>query len=388
MTLTSRRRLELAAYALFIAAVMTAPAFLDPFWLNRLAKYLVYGMLGAAVALSWGYAGILNLGQGLFFGAGAYMLAMSLKLASQTSLQQGSDTPVPDFMLWNAEPGAKTDLCCINKASFLWIPFQSQWFGVSMGIVLPVAVATLLGLIVFKKRISGVFVSVITLALVLLVRLLVIDAQPLTNGFNGLTDLGWFKIGDFEFDPYIVPTYYLVAGTLAVVLAAARLLVETRAGLILQAIRDDANRARYLGFDVPVYQTFFFAVSAGIAALAGMLYVIVAEFASPTFMDLTFSITMVVWAAVGGRASLLGACIGAILINTVSATVSETEAFVEAWKAIIGLIFVFVVLYLPHGLAGLAHDGTDWLVRRLGGLRGGTAPVSRPADSVQQQPAE
>ena len=117
------------------------------------------------------------------------------------------------------------------------------------------------------------------------------------------------------------------------VLVVARLLIETRAGLILQAIRDDQNRARYLGFDVPRFQTFFFAVSAGIAAIAGMLYVIAAEFASPTFMDLSFSISMVVWAAVGGRASILGACIGAILINTLTATVSETKGFAEAWKA-------------------------------------------------------
>ena len=142
-------------------------------------------------------------------------------------------------------------------------------------------------------------------------------------------------------------------------LAGARLLIETRAGLILQAIRDDQNRARYLGFDVPVYQTFFFAVSAGIAGLAGMFYVVVSEFASPTFMDLTFSITMVVWAAVGGRSSILGACIGAIVINMISATVSETEGFAEAWKVIIGLIFVLVVLYLPRGFAGLAHDLVD-----------------------------
>jgi urea transport system permease protein len=205
--MTAKRSVDIAVYALFIAAVVVAPAFLDQFWINRIAKYLVYGMLGIAVALSWGYAGVLNLGQGLFFGAGAYMLAMSLKLASPTSLQQGSDKPVPDFMLWNAEPGAKTDLCCINQASFLWIPFQSQWFGILMGVVLPVALATVLGLIMFKKRISGVFVSIITLALVLLVRLLVIDAQPITNGFNGLTDLGWLSIGGFEFDPFTVPTY-------------------------------------------------------------------------------------------------------------------------------------------------------------------------------------
>src|SRR5580704_15710410 len=267
--MSEKQRIEIAIYLAFFALIMCAPLLLDPFWLNRIAKYLVFGMLGVAVALSWGYAGILNLGQGLFFGAGAYMLAMSLKLASPTSLQQGSDKPVPDFMLWNAEPGAPTELCCINKASFLWLPFQNQWFGVFMGLVLPVGIATIIGIIVFRKRISGVFVSIITLALVLLVRLVVIDAQPVTNGFNGLTDLGWFKVAGFEFDPYIVPTYYFVAIALCLVLASARLLIETRAGLILQAIRDDQNRARYLGFDVTVYQTFFFAVSAGIAHLHG-----------------------------------------------------------------------------------------------------------------------
>ena len=287
------------------------------------------------------------------------MLAMSLKLASNTSLQQGSDQPVPDFMLWNAEPGAPTELCCISKASFLWLPFQSQWFGVAMGVLLPVVLAAILGTIVFRKRIAGVFVSIITLALVLLVRLVVIDAQPVTNGFNGLTDLGTFTVAGLEFDPYSRASYYLVAGFLAVALIGSRLLVETRAGLILQAIRDDQNRARYLGFDVPVYQVFFFTVSAAISGIAGMLYVIVAEFASPTFMDLSFSITMVVWAALGGRSSLLGACIGALLINVIAATVSETETFVEAWKAIIGLVFVLVVLFLPRGLAGFGQDIAD-----------------------------
>ena len=376
--MTTKRKLEFLAYAVFIAITFMMPLFLDVFWLNRIAKYLVYGMLGVAISLCWGYAGILNLGQGLFFGAGAYMLAASLKLASPTSLQQGSDTPVPDFMLWNAEPGSLTDLCCITKVSFMWIPFQAQWFGIVMGLVLPVALAFLLGNIIFRKRISGVFVAIITLATVLLVRLLMIDAKPLTNGFNGLTDLGWFTISGFEFDPYLVETYYLVAVSLAVVLIATRWLVSTRAGLVLQSIRDNPNRARYLGFDVSSYQIFFFCVSALIAGFAGMLYVIAAEFASPTFMDLTFSITMVVWAAVGGRSSLLGACIGAILINVIEATVSETKMFVETWQAIIGLLFVLVVLFLPRGLAGLANDVTDRLL-------GGGNSVRR--NSTQEAPA-
>src|SRR6202041_1864463 len=179
--MSSKRRFEIAIYLAFFALIMCAPLLLDPFWLNRIAKYLVFGMLGIAVALSWGYAGILNLGQGLFFGAGAYMLAMSLKLASPTSLQQGSDKPVPDFMLWNAEPGAPSELCCITRASFLWLPFQSQWFGIAMGVVVPTVVAFLLGSWLFRKRVAGVFVSIVTLALVLLVRLLIINAQSVTN---------------------------------------------------------------------------------------------------------------------------------------------------------------------------------------------------------------
>ena len=360
-----KRKLEILSYALLIAAIMAMPLFMGEFWLNRIAKYLVYGMLGIAISLSWGYAGVLNLGQGLFFGAGAYMLAMSLKLASPTSLNQGSDQPVPDFMLWNAEPGAVTDLCCINPGSFLWLPFQAQWFGVVMAILLPVVIALALGYAMFSQRISGVFVAIVTLAMVLLVRLLVIDAQPITNGFNGLTDLAWFTVGGFEFDPYLAQTYYLIACSMVSVLLLTRWLVSTRAGLILQAIRDDENRARFLGFNVALYQTFFFAVSAAIAGFAGMLYVIAAEFASPTFMDLTFSITMVIWAAVGGRGSLIGACIGAILINVIEASISETEIFVEAWKAIIGILFVLVVLYLPRGLAGLANDLSDRVLARL-----------------------
>ncbi|WP_237479372.1 urea ABC transporter permease subunit UrtC [Lichenibacterium dinghuense] len=373
--MTAKRQFEIASYVLFIALILVLPAFLGEFWLNRIAKYLVFGMLGVAICLSWGYAGILNLGQGLFFGLGAYLMAMSLKLASNTSMQQGSDTPIPDFMFWNAEPGAKPDLCCITKTSFLWIPFQSQWVGLVMAVAVPTVAAAALGAVIFKKRIAGVFISIITLALVLLARLLVIDGQPLTNGFNGLTDLGSFTLGDFSFDSYGKPTYYVVATALALVLVGTRLLVETRAGLVLQAVRDDANRARYLGFDVPNYQVFFFAVSAAIAGLAGLLYVNVAEFASPTFLDLSFSITMVVWAAVGGRNSLLGACIGAILINMAEAGMSETQSLVESWRAIIGLIFILVVLFLPRGLAGLADDALGAL---LGRRRGRSVAASEP----------
>ena len=361
----ARTHIDVATYAAFVLLIMAAPVLLDEFWLNRIAKFLVFGILGVAISLSWGFAGILNLGQGLFFGLGAYMTAMSLKLAAPTSLRQGSRTPVPDFMLWNAEPGAPTELCCINHGSFLWVPFMHPWFGVAMSFALPALVAAGIGGVMFAKRISGVFVAIIMLALMLLVRLVLVDAQPLTNGFNGLTDLGDLTLLGIDFDPYSRATYYLVAGALALALLLTRLLLATRAGLILQATREEPARVRTLGFNVPAYQTFFFVVSALIAGLAGLLYVTVAQFASPTFMDLSFSITMVVWAAVGGRASLLGAAIGAILINVVEANVSEGLGLVQAWRAVIGLIFVLAVLYLPRGLAGLASDLADlWLARR------------------------
>jgi urea transport system permease protein len=200
-----------------------------------------------------------------------------------------------------------------------------------------------------------------------MVRLLVIEEQPITNGFNGLTDLAVLTVGNVQFDPYDRITYYLVALSLALTLLATRLLVETRAGLILQGIRDDQSRARYLGFNVPAYQTFFFSVSAAIAGLAGMLYVVVAQFASPTFLDIAFSITMVIWAAVGGRGSLLGACIGAIVINMVEATASETEALLDVWRVIIGVSFVLAVLFLPRGMAGLGSAIGDWIFARLSG---------------------
>jgi len=358
----TQKNFERLAYILFIAFIFVLPMLMDEFWLNRFSKYLVYGMLGVAISLAWGYAGILNLGQGLFFGIGAYALAFSLKLSASTPA--GGESPIPDFMILNAEPNAIRELCCIGTGSWIWLPFQSQWFGVAMGLAAPACLAGIIAYILGRSRVSGVYVAIITLALVLLVRLIVVDQQQVTSGFNGLTNLGWFNLFGLELDPYLKSTYYVIAVALTVVLLAARWLVSTKAGLVLQGIRDNEVRARYLGYSVAGYQVFFFVVSAMIAGLAGMLYVISAEFVSPTFLDINFSITMVVWAALGGRASLLGACIGAIGLNYVGATLSETESLVDAWQLLIGVLFIVAVLWLPRGLAGLASDLTAKIVIR------------------------
>lgn len=372
----TKRNLEILAYAAFIGFLFLMPMFMDEFGLNRFSKYLVFGMCGVAISLSWGYAGILNLGQGMFFGVGAYAMAFSLKLASSSTA--GGSTPIPDFMVLNAEPDAVRELGQVVAGSWIWVPFQSQWFGVAMALLVPAIIAGVIAYVLGRSRVSGVYVAIITLSVTLLARLLVVDQQQVTGGFNGITNLGWFDLFGLELDPYLRSTYYVVAVALTVVLLGARWLVSTKAGLVLQGIRDNENRARYLGYSVSSYQVFFFVVSAMIAGFAGMLYVVAAEFASPTFLDIAFSISMVVWAAVGGRASLLGACIGAILLNYVGATLSETEAFLHAWQLIIGIIFVVVVLWLPNGLAGLAADLGKMLTRAQSGPSDAKAPQTTP----------
>jgi urea transport system permease protein len=341
------RTASIAAYLLFFAVIFALPLLLNSFWTNRVATYLVYSICAVGISLSWGYAGILSLGQGLFFGMGAYMLAMSLTLAVP------ENNPVPELMLLNMEPDAVRDLCCVTPGSFLWIPFRSTAVGMIAAILVPCVLAAGLGYVMFKRRTTGVYVSIITLAFALIGQLLIINNQPLTGGFNGLANLALLEIGGFEFDPYGPSVYYLVACTLLVVVLVSRCLLSARIGQVLKAIREDEARARYLGYDVENYKLFIFCFSAGIAGLAGMLFTLTAEFASPSLMATSFSISMVIWAATGGRASLLGACIGALIVNFVGSVASESATFQPVWPIILGALFVFVVLVMPNGIAGI-----------------------------------
>lgn len=341
------RNLTIVAYVLFFGAVFAAPLFLSGFWTNRLATYLVYSICAVSVAMSWGYAGILSLGQGLFFGMGAYMMAMSLTLAMP------SNNPVPELMLLNMEPDAVRDLCCITPGSFLWIPFRWIGTGIVAAVVIPVLLSAGIGYVMFKRRTTGVYVSIITLAFALIGQLLITNNQPLTGGFNGLANLALLEIGGIEFDPYGPAAYYLVSVTLLVVILLARYVLSGRVGQVLKAISEDEARVRYLGYDVRNYKLFIFCFSAAVAGIAGMLFTVTAEFASPSLMATSFSISMVIWAATGGRASLLGACIGALIVNYVGSIASESTTFQPVWPIILGGLFIFVVLVMPDGIAGI-----------------------------------
>jgi urea transport system permease protein len=177
------------------------------------------------------------------------------------------------------------------------------------------------------------------------------DMQPFTNVFNGISPPNAFEIFGVSIDPYSSTCYLIAFGTLALLTVLVKLALSSKLGTIIHAIRDDAERVRFLGYSVSLYQTVVFTASGFIAALAGMLWVVVVQYVSPTSLEIVFSIQMVIWAAIGGRLSLLGSIIGAILINGAQSYVGD--AFQSVWFLFLGGIFVLVVVFLPSGLAGL-----------------------------------
>lgn len=356
---------QIAPIVVVCALVFALPLLLNnDFLLNKVARYLVLGILTVSLALSWGYGGILNLGQAMSFGLGSYAMAMALKLKT-IPVHTGSGG-LPDFMVWNN----------VERLPWFWVPFKSLTFALVAGIAVPALVAAALGWFVFRSRVTGVYVAIITLATMVVLNLVIIDQQSYTGGFNGITDLAQLEIFGFAFDAYGRATYYLVASCIALSLVVAFAFTKSKAGLIVQAIRDHESRVRYFGYDVAAYQIFVFALSAAIAGLAGMLYTIVMEFASPTFLGVPLSLSVVVWCAVGGRQSLVGAFLGAVLVAGMQGALSETAAFLETWTLVMGALFVLVVLFLPKGLAGLMHTLWQWPRRRQ--------PASAMVQSLEQ----
>ncbi|MBL8584180.1 MAG: urea ABC transporter permease subunit UrtC [Rhizobiaceae bacterium] len=338
--------MQFMVYAAVCLAILLLPLVVqDDFMLNRIARYLVLAMVAMALSLSWGYAGILNLGQAMSFGIGSYCMAMALKLRT-VPVHTGSDG-LPDFMVWNN----------VTQLPWFWEPFWSLPFAILAGILLPALAAALLGWFIFRGRVTGVFVAIITLATMIVLNLVIIDQQQYTGGFNGITDLAQLELFGVTFDAYSSSTYYLVAISLTLSLFFALAITRSKAGLILQAIRDQEQRVRFFGYDVALFKTTIFAISAAIAGLAGMLYTIVMEFASPTFLSVQLSLSIVIWCAVGGRQSLLGAMLGAILVAGVQGALSESETFLDTWTLIMGGLFVLIVLFLPNGLASLIDLG-------------------------------
>ena len=340
-------RLDYAsAIALIVLLAIALPLLLDPFRLNLIGKYLSLAFVAIGIVLTWGYGGILSLGQGVFFGLGGYLMAMFLKL-------EASAPELPDFMVWSS----------VDTLPVWWTPFRSLGWTVLGIFVLPAVIAYLFSFAIFRRRVSGVYFAIVTLSLALTLTVVVIGQQGDTGGANGITDFRTLLGMDILSDESLRVLYFVEVAFLAVAMLLALTLVRTRFGKILIAIRDREDRVRFSGYDTAHMKAFVFACGAVLASIGGAFFTLQVGLISPSVIGVVASVEMVIYAAVGGRLSIPGAVVGALLIGFLKSYLSET--FPEAWLYFLGGVFILVVWVMPNGLAGLKDQ---WQSRR-GGAR-------------------
>ncbi len=343
-----------AAFAVIFLFVL--PQVLSTFQINQLGRFLTYAIVALGLDLIWGYGGMLSLGQGLFFGIGAYCFAMYLNLESV-----GKN--LPDFM----------GLYGVTELPWLWQPFHSPVIAIILAIIVPMIVAALLGFMIFRSRVQGVYFSIITQALTAIVALLLVGQQQLINGTNGITEMRTIFGAKLAAPDTKLHLYMATVVVLGLVFIACQFLVKSRFGRVLVAVRDDEVRLRFMGYNPVLVKTIVFAISAGIAGIAGALFVPQVGIIAPKQLDITASIEIVIWVAVGGRGTLLGAVLGAILVNTGKSAVSTK--YPDIWQLFMGALFIGVVLLFPDGIIG----GIRKLWQRL------THTGKKPTDLIEAE---
>ena len=327
-------------WLLIAVAALVLPVLLPPFRLNLLGRFLALGIAALGIDLIWGYTGLLSLGQGIFFALGGYALAMYLQL---NELKPGE---LPEFF----------SLYGVKSLPAFWQPFSSPLFTLLAIWVLPALVAGALGYLVFRNRIRGVYFSILTQAALLVFFNFFNGQQKLINGTNGLKTSTARLFGELVGSDAMQRNLFWLTVVLAIAAyLLCRWLTHGRFGDALIAIRDDEPRLRFTGYNPTAYKTVVFAVAGALAGISGALYTVQSGIVSPQYMAVPFSIEMVIWVAVGGRGTLIGALIGAVLINYAKSLVSE--ALPETWLFIQGGLFLLVVLALPDGLVGWWRQG-------------------------------
>lgn len=357
------KRADLFALALLAGVLfIVLPLSLDIFRLNLVGKYLTYAFVAVGLVLCWGYGGILSLGQGIFFGLGGYCMAMFLKLeASDPETTAIQSTPgIPDFMDWNQ----------LTELPWFWVPFESFTFTVFAVLLIPTALAVLIGLAMFKRRVSGVYFAIITQSIAAILTILIIGQQGLTGGVNGITDLRTLLGWDIRTDEAKYVLYYVNGALLISCILMGRYILSSKLGKLLLALKDKEDRVRFSGYDVSNFKIFVFAVAAMFSAIGGAMFALQVGFMSPSFVGIVPSIEMVIFAAVGGRMSLIGAVYGTLLVNWGKTVFSEN--FPELWLFLMGGLFIAVVMAFPNGLAGVLREG--WFSRLQAWGRRGAPP--------------
>lgn len=365
----------LAILAALIFLVL--PMFMDIFRLNLVGKYLTYAFAAVSLVLLWGYGGILSLGQGVFFGLGGYCMAMFLKLeASDPVSTKIQTTPgIPDFMDWNQ----------LTELPWFWVPFESFTFTLFAVIAVPALLAYIIGVAMFKRRVGGVYFSIITQAIAAILTILIVGQQGLTGGINGITDLKTLHGWDIRSDSAKYVLYYLNGALLIGVILLSRYIQSSKLGRLMLAMRDKEDRVRFSGYDVSNFKIFMFCVAAAISAIGGAMFTLQVGFMSPSFVGIVPSIEMVIFAAVGGRMSLIGAVYGALLVNFGKTAFSES--FPELWLFLMGGLFIAVVMFFPNGLAGLYEKYSKPVLGRIKGLLRKPAPPAELVADVNATPA-
>jgi urea transport system permease protein len=337
-------RRELMSVLILGAVIfIVLPLALDIFRLNLVGKYLTYAFVAVGLVLCWGYGGILSLGQGVFFGLGGYCVAMFLKLeASDPESTKIQSTPgIPDFMDWNQ----------LTELPSFWVPFNSFSFSLLAMLLAPGILAAIIGIAMFKRRVGGVYFAIITQAVAAILTILIIGQQGYTGGVNGITDLRTLHGWDIRTDSAKYLLYYINGALLIGAVVGVRYILKSKLGKLLLALRDKEERVRFSGYDVANFKVFMFVIAAMLSAIGGAMFALQVGFMSPSFVGIVPSIEMVIFTAVGGRMSLVGAVYGSLIVNWAKTFFSES--FPELWLLFMGGLFIAVVMYFPNGLAGI-----------------------------------
>jgi len=329
-----------AVPVLNLAVPESSALHLSPYAMTLIGKYLCFAMLALAVDLVWGFCGILSLGHAAFFALGGY--AMGMYLMRQIGPRGVYGNPIlPDFMVflnWKELP-------------WFWLGFNHFPYALVMIVAVPAVLAFVFGYLAFRSRVTGVYLSIITQALSYALLLAFFRNDMGFGGNNGFTDFKDILGFDLQKDSTRVVLVVLSALALTASYIACRALVASRAGRVIRAIRDAESRTRFLGYPVEWYKLWLWVFSAMIAGVAGALYVPQVGIINPSEFSPLNSIEVVIWVAVGGRGTLHGAALGAILVNY--AKTFLTGALPEVWLYALGALFVLVTLFLPRGVVGL-----------------------------------
>jgi urea transport system permease protein len=306
-----------------------------------IGKYLCFAMLALALDLVWGYCGILSLGHGAFFALGGY--AMGMYLMRQIGDRGVYGNPeLPDFMVflnWQELP-------------WYWYGFDSFIFAVLMVFLIPGILAFMFGWLAFRSRVTGVYFSIITQALTYALMLAFFRNDMGFGGNNGLTDFKDILGFNLQADGTRVVLFLLTIAALILAYLFCQFITRSKAGRVLISIRDAESRTRFVGYRVEHYKLFVFVVSALIAGVAGALYVPQIGIINPSEFNPLNSIEIVIWVAIGGRGTLYGAVIGAVVVNYAK-TFFTSGVFAEYWLFILGALFVITTIYLPRGVIGI-----------------------------------